>query len=253
MIELFKILICLPFLLYASYSDIKTRRVSNDVWKLMIVAGSPFILYEIIVYGLSHIIHLMISFGFIFVFVYILFYLNAFGGADAKAFMVIALIIPSYPIIDLLGQSIPIYGPPFIDLFAFSVFTNSIILTIVVPLGLFIYNLIKVPFSEVLRRPFYLFIGYMHPISELRDRHLKLIEKYDKMDDGTIKTSFSRSGTEINHENIRKLETYSKNGLIGKRVWVTPGLPFMIPITAGFISAVLLGDIIFHLTLNYLV
>ncbi len=253
MIEILKVLICIPFLIYASYSDIKTRRVSNRVWPLMLGAGSIFIIHDLVRYGLEHLIHLVLSFAFIFIFVYILFYLNAFGGADAKVLMVISLIIPAYPVIELAGATLPLYGVPLINLFAFGVFTNSIILTVVVPLGLFIYNLIKLPANEIIKNPFYLFIGYMHPVSDLGERHLKLIETYQENNNGEVSSKFSRSGVDIDDRQLRTLRSYAKKGLIGNKVWVTPGLPFMIPITAGFIAAVIFGDLIFYLTLNYLV
>ncbi|RLG19754.1 peptidase A24, partial [Methanosarcinales archaeon] len=83
------------------------------------------------------------------------------------------------------------------------------------------------------------------PISGLRDRHIKLIENYIYKD-GKVRQEFSRSGVVIDDSVMRRLEQLTSRGLIGDRVWVTPGLPFMIPITAGFISATLYGDMLFH-------
>jgi preflagellin peptidase FlaK len=40
----------------------------------------------------------------------------------------------------------------------------------------------------------------------------------------------------------------SEKGLIKDDVWVTPGLPFMIPITLGFFVAAFYGDLITELT-----
>jgi len=57
---------------------------------------------------------------------------------------------------------------------------------------------------------------------------------------------------QLDEDTITTIKEYDKKGLIEKRVWVTPGLPFMIPITAGFISAVIYGDLIFQLTLYFL-
>jgi preflagellin peptidase FlaK len=41
----------------------------------------------------------------------------------------------------------------------------------------------------------------------------------------------------------RELDLYRKAG----RVWISYGVPFIVPITAGFITALLFGDIIFYL------
>jgi preflagellin peptidase FlaK len=182
--------------------------------------------------------------------VYVLFQFGAFGGADAKILMVISLIIPTYPTIELGSTSLPVSGVPPIDLFAFSVFGNSVILTVIVPLGLFLYNLIKNP-SESLKRPFYMFIGYIIPITKLEKGHFRMIDSYEETKDG-IKFNFSRSGTELSSDVIKELKAYQKEGKVKDGVWITPGLPFMIPITAGFITAVVYGDLIFQLTMQFM-
>ncbi|MDY0387540.1 MAG: A24 family peptidase C-terminal domain-containing protein [Methanolobus sp.] len=250
MFEILKVLACMPFLLYACYADIKTRRVANEVWVMMFGVGFIFIMYDLMTYGLPYLIRNILSFIFIFAFVYMLFQFGAFGGADAKVLMVISLIIPTFPVITIGSTSFPLEGIPPIDLFAFSVFGNSIILTVIVPIGLFLYNLIKNP-SESLRRPFYMFIGYIMPISKLEKGHFRLIESYSRTKDG-IKFKFSRSGTELSSDVISELKSYHKEGKVKEGVWITPGLPFMIPITAGFITAVIFGDLIFYLTMQFM-
>ncbi|WP_094227235.1 A24 family peptidase C-terminal domain-containing protein [Methanolobus psychrotolerans] len=250
MIEILKVLACMPFLLYACYADIKTRRVSNEVWFMMFGVGFIFIMYDLMTYGLPYLIRNILSFLFIFAFVYILFQFGAFGGADAKVLMVISLIIPTFPTITLASTSFPINGTPIINLFAFSVFGNSVILTVIVPIGLFLYNLVKNP-SESLRRPFYMFIGYVMPISKLEKGHFRMIESYNKTKEG-IEFKFTRSGTELTSEVISELKNYQKAGKVRGGVWITPGLPFMIPITAGFITAVVFGDLIFYLTMQFM-
>lgn len=250
MIEILKVLACMPFLLYACYADIKTRRVSNEVWFMMFGVGFIFIMYDLMTYGLPYLIRNILSFLFIFAFVYILFQFGAFGGADAKVLMVISLIIPTFPAIMIGSTSLPVNGVPLFNIFAFSVFGNSVILTIIVPIGLFLYNLVKNP-SESLRRPFYMFIGYVMPISKLEKGHFRMIESYNKTKEG-IEFKFTRSGTELTSEVISELKNYQKAGKVRGGVWITPGLPFMIPITAGFITAVVFGDLIFYLTMQFM-
>jgi preflagellin peptidase FlaK len=182
--------------------------------------------------------------------VYILFQVGAFGGADAKILMVISLIIPTFPAIELGSTSLPLTGVPPINLFAFSVFGNSVILTVIVPIGLCLYNLVKNP-SESLKRPLYMFIGYITPISKLEKGHFRMIDSYEDTKDG-LKFKFSRSGTEISSDVIKELKMYQKEGKVKDGVWITPGLPFMIPITAGFITAVVYGDLIFQLTMQFM-
>ncbi|MBC7085268.1 MAG: archaeal preflagellin peptidase FlaK [Methanolobus sp.] len=252
MIDLIKILICLPFLAYSCYSDIKTRRVSNKVWPIMLGAASPLVLYEMITLGLPYIFRTIISFIVIFVFVYILFIMHAFGGADAKVLMVISVIFPVFPNLSVNALQLPLWGTPILDLFAFSVFGNSVILTIIVPLGLVVYNLVTVPPKELIKKPLYAFIGYRQLVSNLQEGHFRLIEKYEQTPIGVV-ARFKRTGTSLDNNTILELKELHKQGLIGEYVWVTPGLPFMIPITAGFLAAVVFGDLIFHISFNYLI
>ncbi|MDK2892161.1 A24 family peptidase C-terminal domain-containing protein [Methanohalophilus sp.] len=248
MIEIAKILLCMPFLFYACYSDIKSRRVANQVWIVMLAVFSPFILYEIITYGLSHLLLIGLSFTIIFVLVYILFYAGAFGGADAKALMTMAIIFPVYPTIMIGNTTFPLEGIPIINLFTMTVFGNSVLLTIIVPIGLFLYNLTRPQLSKTLKKPYFMFIGYRCDVDKLgKQKHVRLLEKIEEKD-GVVKTRYSRGGETIDEETIQTIQSYASSGKIENQVWVTPGLPFMVPITAGFITAIFYGDLIFKIT-----
>ncbi|MBW6517119.1 MAG: prepilin peptidase [ANME-2 cluster archaeon] len=246
-IELLKVLYCSPFLLYSCYTDIRTRRVSNQVWKLMLMGVALFVANDIMRGGIPTLVSLLISAVIIYIFVYVIFQLGGFGGADAKSLIVLSILFPVYPQIQVSGTYFPLQGVPLIGLFAFSVFGNAVLLTVVVPLGMLAYNLFTLKPGEILQRPAYLFVGFKTDISRLSGRHIKLIEEYS-LSDGKIHTRFRRNGVRIDNEIVGKLEEYAAWELIPRRVWVTPGLPFMIPITLGFFVAVFFGDLIFHLT-----
>lgn len=248
MLDILKIIFCTPFLLYSCYSDIKTRRVSNNVWLMMLAGGIFFVLYDISTYGVAYLPRLLISAGFIFVFVYILFQFGIFGGADAKSLIVLSIILPAYPKLEAFSYTFPL-NEPIIDLFAFGIFGNAVLLTIVVPVGLAVYNVMKMGIH--IDNPLYIFIGYKSKISELANKHIKLIQNFEVVND-EVRFSFKRGGVEINDELILELKALSERGLIKNDVWVTPGLPFMIPITLGFFVAVFYGDLIFKLT-KYLI
>lgn len=244
-IEILKIVLCIGFLLYACHLDLKARRVSNKVWKYMLLSASPLIFGIILIEGIVHIKYMAISFVSVFIFMYILFQFGAFGGADAKAYITIALIFPIFPEITVGGIVMPILDGLNWFVFTFSVFGNSVILTIIVPIGMVLYNIAKTPISELVKKPFFTVIGYKCPISKL-DGHIKLMELHEQKK-GTVSTKYVSGGIEITDSVKKDLENYSKKGLIGKKVWVTPGLPFIIPITAGFIAAVVFGDLIFYM------
>ncbi len=250
MIEILKILFCMPFLLYSCYSDLKARRVSNKVWKYMLASGSVFVLYELATGGIPYLKALLFSAVIVFVSVYILFQFGAFGGGDAKGLIVLSILLPTYPVFRLGGDFYPLLGLPPIGLFTFTVLGNALLLTIIVPLGMFCYNLLH--FSpEMLKKPFYMFIGYRTAISSLKNKeHLGLLEKFEMNEAGELKRSFARAGLNFDANLKPELEEYVKKGLIGNEVWVTPGLPFMLSITAGFLAAVVFGDLLFYMVMR---
>jgi preflagellin peptidase FlaK len=248
MLDILKILFCTPFLLYSCYSDIKTRHVTNRLWLVMLAGGVFFVLYDIMTKGTQYIMLLFLSAGLIFVLVYILFQLGTFGGADAKSLIVISIILPSYPVFSAFGFDFPL-NKPLLDLFSFGILGNAVMLTVVVPLGLAVYNTSRMGLH--IDNPLYIFIGYKSRISDLADKHIKLIQSFEE-ENGLVKFRFRRGGVEIDETVISKLKVLSEKGIINDEVWVTPGLPFMIPITLGFFVTVVYGDMITELT-KYLI
>ena len=253
MIEILKILFSMPFLLYACYSDIKSRRVSNKVWKYMLISGSIFVFYEIFTEGIPYLKALLLSGILVSVSIYILFQLGAFGGGDAKGLMVLSILFPLYPVFNFSGEMFPLLGLPPIGIFTFTVLENALLLTTLVPLGMFCYNLLH--FSpEMIKKPHYMFIGYRTEISSLKHKkYLGLLEKFELDETGSLKRSFSRAGLNFDANEKPELEEYMKKGLIGKDIWVTPGLPFMISITGGFITTIVFGDLIFYIVMRIFV
>ncbi len=218
--------------------------MSNNVWIAMLVFAAIFAFYDLINTGLLSLVRLFLSTSLIFLFVYILFQLGAFGGADAKALIAISLLIPSFPTFRFNSLVLPLTGTPVLNFFAFSTFGNAVILTIVVPLGLLIYNLRTLSLREIKEKPLYLFIGYKCEVSGLANKHLRLMESHE-LRNGVVVRKFKRGGIKIDEKVIKNLEELVREGKIANKVWVTPGLPFMLSITAGFFAAIIYGDILF--------
>ncbi|MEA3282394.1 MAG: A24 family peptidase C-terminal domain-containing protein [Euryarchaeota archaeon] len=243
MIDLIKLFICLIFLLYSCRCDLKTRTVPNELWGVVFVAALPFVIADALAQGSRYLMFMAVSVVGTYVVVYILFWLGAFGGADAKALIALSFIFPAFPDITVFGYGLPLSGAPPPDIFAFSTLANAVLLNIFVPIGILAYNLYTLPVRETMKKPWYLVVGYKCRISDLKGRHIRLIEDFE-CEGGVVKKRFTRGGVKIDDIVLKRLEQFASRGLIGKRVWVTPRLPFMIPITVGFVAAVVYGDLI---------
>jgi preflagellin peptidase FlaK len=173
--------------------------------------------------------------------------MHLFGGADAWALIFIAFCIPTFPITPLLNT------PP-VGFLSFSVLINALILNLVAPLAIFVINIVKKN-----RAPLqYMFFGFpvsgekiqeswgfvMEDFSEKSGRvERKFVGFWESLrrmrsDEGRIYTKDLREHPE---EFEKELATYKKAGT----VWISYAVPFILPITAGLISAIIFGDILF--------
>ena len=211
---------------YASYTDIKTRRAANFLWLIMGIGGGILLIIQYIYSGFDnqfYLIFIPLMIGF----VYLLFQLRlVFGGADAKALMALALLVPLQPII----YQLPLWRLTLAFPGSWIIFSNSVILFLFIPLGLFLYNLIHrdITFPQAL-------LGYQMPVSEAKKKYVWPLEK---IKDGKRVFSYRPTTFETDDE----IKLFEKNGI--KRIWVTPKIPFMIPLLAGFIATFILGDIL---------
>ena len=240
MIESVCVIVCMLILAYACYQDIKERSVTNLLWLIMIAVGIPCALYTISLQSMLFLFPFIYSVSFTFVLAYLFFKLHLFGGADAKSLMGISVLIP---------QHTALFSTIF-DPFPFAVTTliNAALISSAVPLFLFLYNLLHRS-SETERKNFVtFFIGYKLPIAGLeKKRHLRLVHDYYEAEGGEITRDYIFGGIVIDKEVIETLKRYYEQGKIERVVWVTPELPFMLFITAGFALSLLYGNVIAHI------
>lgn len=154
MITEIQILTCLAFLTYASVSDLHTRHVSNDVW----IAMSAFGVLNFYYIGTGTLdptawLYVVAS-GFILSI--ILFYTNQFGGADAKALISLAVVLPLFPGTELALENI---------VWLWTLFYGGIISIIMIPLFKHIQKFKGNPLE--IRIPFIapLFFGFVFSLS----------------------------------------------------------------------------------------
>ena len=238
MIEQVNVTVCILILLYACYLDIKERSVTNVLWLIMIAVGIPFAIYDIIIYGTTFLFAFCYSLAFTSALAYIFFKLNFFGGADAKCLIAISILIPT--------TSLPDPFP-----FAITTLFNAAIISFTVPIFLFLYNMLRV---RGRRSDFVTsFVGYNVPIADLENkRNLRLVHLYNE-EEGELKKKHIFGGVEIDEEIIEELKGYQEQGMIEDEIFVTPELPFMPFITAGFFISLLYGNLIFHIMSYFII
>ncbi len=230
-LEIVKVVLVSIFLVYACSLDIKSRIVPNKVWKMMLIATLPLLGYEIYLLFFKNPISLIFAtLGAVFMiaFAYFLYAINAYGGADAKALMCLAIVFPFYPRIG----DFPILNQGF-GLFAFSVLANSVIFAPFMMVSLLLRNLWKEGLKGFLKNPLFYVAGYRIPVGRIRFHNL--FELVDEK--GELKRL--KKAVECDEEKLRRLRNY---GI--EEVWVTPALPFIVFITIGFFFAVVAGDFI---------
>lgn len=154
------------------------------------------------------------------------------GGADAKALMALSIMFPFYPVIGEL----PLFAAndPFADVlfpFAFVILVTAAIIVAFMPIVFAVRNLSKGEFSFP-----YAFFGYRLDAEEARKSQVWLMER---MEDGVHRRYTRPRGDERLSEEIDKLVAAGH-----RRPWVTPKVPFIIPMTAAFLLTVTLGSVL---------
>lgn len=244
-LDILRVVVSIVILGYSCVTDWKIRRAPNKLWYIM---GGIALLFNLYAFWLNDfdaifLVWMVIGAVFIYMLVYIIFRVGGFGGADAKALIAIALMFPLYPMIELAGMTFPVANNIMSPVFALSVLGNAVVLTIVVPLGMLAYNLLTAPFGEVISNPIGAFTGYKAAIGRLKGKHLRLMHYYEETD-GRVEKRMTFKGPDIDDDTLKELSKWHDEGKIGEKVWVTPKLPFLIPITLGFLAAIFYGDIL---------
>jgi len=176
--------------------------------------------------------------------------MHLFGGADAWALIFIAFCLPTFPVTPLLNT------PP-LGFLSFSVLINALILNLIAPVGIFLINIAKGN-----RAPLqYMFFGFPVKGEKIQESwgfvmedfttkngkvERKFIGFWDSLrrmrsDEGRVYTKDLREHPE---EYEKELATYKKAGT----VWISYAVPFIVPITAGLITAICFGDFLLAIT-----
>jgi preflagellin peptidase FlaK len=156
------------------------------------------------------------------------------GGADAKALMAIAILVPfhphflDFPMISFASERMTAA----VELipFAFLVLLNSVLFVVWIFVVLIIYNSAKgnFGFPEML-------LGYKMDIDEVEKNFVWPMERIK--DGERVMILFPKK---TDSESLKELK---ERGV--ERIWVTPKIPFIVVLTMGFIISVFIGNVFF--------
>jgi preflagellin peptidase FlaK len=230
-VDLLRLFTGATLLAFAAFTDWKWRRAPNVLWLVMagialallavqaaldwpdFVSKWPYLVgapvFAAVIYGLWWVGLLA-------------------GGADAKALMAIALLLP-FPL--SFTEALPVWQSVLPG--SFAVLGNGLLAFLLVPLGLLAWNLAH----GDLRFP-HLFVGVKRRAAEVHRGHQWPMEIVDATGARRTRLFASRMSSEEIAETFERVQA-----LGDARVWVSPKIPFMLPLLAGFLLAFLAGDL----------
>jgi len=160
-----------------------------------------------------------------------------FGGADAKALMVIGLLVPMFPT-PLLPQPASIAPLTSVLPFSVNVLVNSALFSIAIPIAIAVRNLRAKEFHGLSG-----FLGYTIPVDDLPKKYVWLRDPMfgeAREEEKAIETS-----EDDRRRRVAAAAELRSRGV--QRVWVTPQIPFLVVMAAGVVGALLAGNVLFDL------
>jgi preflagellin peptidase FlaK len=224
----------------------------------MLLAPLGFILtsVEVGMYDIAPLYLYGICFGLTAFFAVIIFYSGGFGGADAKALMCLALVLPFYPtnLFEPLSGTI---SPISQILFPLTIFSNSVLLAALTAIIMLLYNIFwhlktgKKLFEANYenesfgRKILILITGYRVSINKLKEKwHVYPLEDIEGQAENLRRKLIVVPKDEGRNAIVERLGEAINAGKIQDSIWATPGLPFLIFFTVGLLLALFLGDIV---------
>jgi len=220
-----RIVLALAMLGIACASDIKKREISDWIWVVfgaiaaILIPFSPNITDELFKIGIAMIVA-PISI--------IIWRFGLFGGADAFALIVLAALVPSASLAQ--GTITP-----------FTTLTNAVLLSIIPMLVNVTRNAVLLAikrdifegFNETKKKKIIaMFVGYRAANPKFGFSIEQKQGKYKKLN--------------LSLQHAEYAEFCTKQD-----TWITPGIPYMIFIAAGFVIQLLYGDIIFSAFMKF--
>jgi len=180
-------LVAVPVFGWAAYRDVKTRRVPNRTWTPLAALAVVLLLWDAYTVWTGptavgqrlFLIRVAISLGFVIPLSYGFWLIGGFGGADAKAFMLVAVLFPVYPVYYLPTVALPLQQSA-IGVFSLTILSNTVLAGVVYPLAVAAGNLVRGRFSLAM------FIGRPVAAATVTEEYGRLLESPDGFDRGGL-------------------------------------------------------------------
>ena len=235
LLDLARLFAGVTLLSFAAYTDWRWRRAPNALWVVMALVGALLLAVEAALDWSGFVArwpYLAFVAGFA-VAIYAFWWLGLIaGGADAKALMALGVLLP-FPL--AFTEALPLWQGPMPG--SFTVLGNSLLLFLVIPLAMLAWNL-----AHGHARFPHAFLGVKREAALVRRGHAWPMEVVDAEGKRRTRLFASRMSDQEIEETFERVQALGK-----EKVWVSPKIPFMIPLLAGFLAAFTLGDILLAL------
>ncbi len=215
-------------LAYAAFSDVKTREVEDIIWLALCAISAPLVFYELIRAEPGVLLFYAFSFYLAFTLGLLLSSFNIMGGADFLAIACMGIV------------TVPEFNGPISALPSLSVMVNSLLVSLIYPLSIFAKNMAAVLRGErlfegvevsSLAKGLALFTLVKVPVEEYRRRR-DFYSLAETVEDDKRRISFSLK--------IRSDDVQPSEG----EVWVTPHIPYVAMLVAGYAIHLMLGCLV---------
>ena len=143
-------LLAVPAFAWIAWRDVATRRVADRTWLPLLGLAGVALSWDLFVLGAGidrlFLVRVALSVGLVVPLSYVFWRLGGFGGADAKAFMILALLFPVYPAYEILGTTLPRVETA-LGVFSLTIVTDTVLVGIFYPLTLGVRNALRGEFS----------------------------------------------------------------------------------------------------------
>jgi len=213
-----RIILALGMLGYASYTDVTKREISDYVWVVFGALAAILLIFE------PNLTESLVNIGISLIVApvaIIIWRIGLFGGADAFAIIVLAVLVPQITLSE--GTVTP-----------FTILTNAVLISVSPLFFNFFRNIISIT------RKNNIFEDFKEPT---RKRILAMFLGYRAKNP---KYGFSIEKKAGKHKKLNLVLHHAEYAEFCNtpNTWITPGVPYLLFITAGFVVQLLYGDII---------